>query len=894
MIRALLFFLLLGLLALGANWVANRPGEVVLTWLGSEIRVSVLAALVGLACLVVAVVLLWTVVALLVRAPGLLRARRRARRRQQGLLALTSGIVAVGAGDARAAARHALTAERHLADEPLALLLRAQAAQLADDRTGAEAVYRRMLDMPETRIVGLRGLHAEARRRGDADTAYCHALEARKVAPLPWAGQAVLDHHTSRGDWSGALLAVEQNAADGLVDRRAADRQRAVLRTALALDREELDPKAALALARDAARLAPDLIPAAALTGRLMIRAGETRKATRLLEAAWKLAPHPDLGDAYLTARAGETPQDRLARARKLADLAPEHPEARMMLGRAALEARDFELARTAMMPLFEPDAPHGRPTARACLTMAELEEEAGAPARAREWLARAARAARDPAWLADGIVSDKWLPASPATGRLDAFVWGKPREEAAALPGWALTGIEAAASAAGELPLLVLDEPHRQVGVSAGASLPAFGAGPGSWSREPPSFRSRIRNLPRNPADGLAQPAGQPRGPSSFRSPPPRTIPARTCGRSSGPAARNIFRSSACGLDPTGPIDGGGCFLYTLLWKFPYGTPEPQRNIRENRMRMKLIALAAGVLLTAATGGLPARAQGDVTVGFAAAEHRLAVVRQLHQAVRRASRLEGLEDCGAQRQRRRADPVKPSLRSRRQARELPRGGPDRRQRHRAGPEGGARRSHPRHRDRQPGRPGRRGLRHRDPRPGRQGHGPRQRRNWSVKAVGDGASVVIIDGLAGQPAVTLRHEAIDPYFKEHKIQVLGVQPADWDSNKAATVTEDLLTRFPDVKAIFSLDGSMTPGVLRTVADVGYKGPVIGLGGTATELAALKAGTLWGTTCMSTAKNADAAIDAIEAVAAGKTVEKMQAVLSPPVTKDNLGSCPGDW
>jgi ribose transport system substrate-binding protein len=163
-----------------------------------------------------------------------------------------------------------------------------------------------------------------------------------------------------------------------------------------------------------------------------------------------------------------------------------------------------------------------------------------------------------------------------------------------------------------------------------------------------------------------------------------------------------------------------------------------------------------------------------------------------------------------------------------------------------------------------------------------------------VKAIGDGGTVVIIDGLAGQPAVTLRHEAIDPYFAEHNIEVLGVQPADWDSNKAATVTEDFLTRFPDVDGIFSLDGSMTPGVLRIVADVGYEGPVVGLGGTATELAALKAGTLWGTTCMSTAKNADAAMDVLEAIASGKTFEKTQAVISPPVTKENADTCPGDW
>ena len=61
---------------------------------------------------------------------------------------------------------------------------------------------------------------------------------------------------------------------------------------------------------------------------------------------------------------------------------------------------------------------------------MAEIEEaEHGRGGRVREWLARAVRAPRDPAWTADGLVSDDWLPVSPVTGRIDAFEWKMPVE---------------------------------------------------------------------------------------------------------------------------------------------------------------------------------------------------------------------------------------------------------------------------------------------------------------------------------------------------------------------------------------------------------------------------------------------------------------------------------
>jgi HemY protein len=41
--------------------------------------------------------------------------------------------------------------------------------------------------------------------------------------------------------------------------------------------------------------------------------------------------------------------------------------------------------------------------------------------------MARALTARRDPAWTADGFISERWLPVSPITGRLDAFEWKDP-----------------------------------------------------------------------------------------------------------------------------------------------------------------------------------------------------------------------------------------------------------------------------------------------------------------------------------------------------------------------------------------------------------------------------------------------------------------------------------
>jgi HemY protein len=194
----------------------------------------------------------------------------------------------------------------------------------------------------------------------------------------------------------------------------------------------ERDPKGALALAQEACRLAPTLVPAAAISGRLTAQAGDYRRASRMLEAAYAQTPHPDLAAAYLRVRHGDSSEDRLTRARTLARMAPNDPESLLTLGRAALEAHDKSAARAAIAPLIASDSSHGRPTRRVCLLMADIEEADGNDGAVREWLGRAARAPRDKAWVADGVISDRWAPVSPS-GTLDGFVWRTPDERIAA-----------------------------------------------------------------------------------------------------------------------------------------------------------------------------------------------------------------------------------------------------------------------------------------------------------------------------------------------------------------------------------------------------------------------------------------------------------------------------
>jgi HemY protein len=428
MIRIILFLLLIGLAAAGAAWVADQPGDVLVTLPGWTAHPSLPVFVLLLGTVIVVAILAWTILLALWRLPKRVKHSRRERRIARGRHAITQGLLAIGHGDAVSARAHAEVARRHAAQDPLALLLHAQTAQLDGDRTGAQRAFRAMAEREDTRLLGLRGLFVEAQRADDPVAAVMIAEEALQLAPAStWASHAVLGFRCAKGDWNGALAILDTNLSSGLIDKAAYRRQRGVLLTARALELETVDRDRSREAAMEAVKLAPTLVPAAVLASKYESEAHQIRRSMRIVEAAWLAQPHPDLADAYAHVRLGDSARQRLVRVETLAAKAPGHLESALAIARAAIDATEYGRAREALAPFI------AAPTQRVAMLMAEIERtEHGDSGRARAWTLRAVRALHDPVWTADGYVSSTWRPVSPVTGRLDAFVWQAPL---AALP---------------------------------------------------------------------------------------------------------------------------------------------------------------------------------------------------------------------------------------------------------------------------------------------------------------------------------------------------------------------------------------------------------------------------------------------------------------------------
>ncbi len=436
MVRLLLFLLAVAGFAAGAVWLSDQPGSFTLDWQGYEISLSILVAVtVAIICFTL-VYFAVRLVKMLFSAPAAAVGAVRRRRQKKGFEALSRGLIAVSAGHGRLAEKLGAKASKLLPDEPLTLLLQAQSAQLKGDSGGAAQVYRTMLERGETRVLGLHGLFLEARRGNDDGVAKVIAERAVALEPdSPWAAPALMDLQSAEGDWLAARQTLAMQKRHKLISKERFKRTQAVLLCAEALDEEENNPEKALDLALEAHKLANDLVPAAVVAARLLAQKGRIAKAAKILEKTWKNLPHPDIAEVYAHLRLGDKPAARLKRIRSLIHKNPEHPESGIALARAAVSAREWAAARSALEPFLE------SPSQRICALMAQIEDgEFGDKGKVREWLARALRARRDPVWVADGVVAHEWAAVSPVTGALDAFEWKAPLD---ALPQMEAEGFE-------------------------------------------------------------------------------------------------------------------------------------------------------------------------------------------------------------------------------------------------------------------------------------------------------------------------------------------------------------------------------------------------------------------------------------------------------------------
>lgn len=425
MIRLLILLGVLAGVGLGAAWLAEVPGQFRLEWQGWEVRAApglLVASLLVAAGLVLCGLL---VIRFMWSLPRRAAAAWRNQRVRRGWRSLESGLTAAAGGDERGV-RSALKGVRVLpADAPLRLLLEAQAAMLAEDSAEAHAVFERMEHSGRTRLAALRGLVAEVRQQGRLEHALELAERAIEQVPSPrWALQECLDLSLRLHRWDQAKQTVAAMRRSGHMAEDAARRARGIIAVEVARAcRADRNASQAQRAASEAVSLLPDFAPAAAIAAEVWLDAGRSSEAARVIRAAWKTQPHPDLAFLLLRASGADGPLAGVGPLEELTKLTPNTMEGHLALAEVALRAKLFGVARK-YLDLVR----GGHHDERVYRMLADLERLSGNdPEAASKWLSAALDAQPAPTWTCNACAEGylRWQAVCDRCGSFDRVTWG-------------------------------------------------------------------------------------------------------------------------------------------------------------------------------------------------------------------------------------------------------------------------------------------------------------------------------------------------------------------------------------------------------------------------------------------------------------------------------------
>ncbi len=149
--------------------------------------------------------------------------------------------------------------------------------------------------------------------------------------------------------------------------------------------------------------------------------------------------------------------------------------------------------------------------------------------------------------------------------------------------------------------------------------------------------------------------------------------------------------------------------------------------------------------------------------------------------------------------------------------------------------------------------------------------------------------VLVIEGLSGNITGKKRADGFANKLKELApgLEVVASLPGDWDRGKAANITNDILTKHPDLVAIFAANDGMALGAVETVfaASKGDQVTVVGVDGNSDAVKSIKEGRLTASVAQLPYLVGKQAVENVKKIVEGGKVDEVVYVPTLVLTKD---------
>lgn len=167
----------------------------------------------------------------------------------------------------------------------------------------------------------------------------------------------------------------------------------------------------------------------------------------------------------------------------------------------------------------------------------------------------------------------------------------------------------------------------------------------------------------------------------------------------------------------------------------------------------------------------------------------------------------------------------------------------------------------------------------------------------AVEAVPGGGEVAVITGAAGFVENKTRVQEFEKALTDKGgFKIVANQPGDWTKEGGQSACQNILAAHPKVSLFYAISDDMAVGCAAATKAAGSSAKIIGVGGSAGGIDAIKAGTVYGTVCYKPFTEGQMAVKAMVDSLKGKLsgTPKTTFYDTPGVTKDNVDSCQPQW
>ena len=173
----------------------------------------------------------------------------------------------------------------------------------------------------------------------------------------------------------------------------------------------------------------------------------------------------------------------------------------------------------------------------------------------------------------------------------------------------------------------------------------------------------------------------------------------------------------------------------------------------------------------------------------------------------------------------------------------------------------------------------------------------REQGQMVAEAIGGKGTVALMTGILGSSPQLGRTQGIHEELAKHpEIRIVEEQANNWANDKTVSLTQDWLSKYPagQLNAIVAQGPEIAAGAKLAASKGRTEIAFIGCDYPAEVQQAIESGTMYGTINQSPALMAERAIETVQAITKGDTVEKEVLIETPVVTKANVSTMPAAY